>query len=117
MVAPADPNRRRDWPEEYRIAAKKWVDAEAAASLLENTRSATEAQLIASVQEQNPKMAFNKAQQTVKASPEWAQFNQRMVEARKAANLLKVQLRYIEMKDRQLGSMEASRRAEMRLDI
>ena len=34
--------------EEYRIVAKQWVDAEAAASLLEDTKSAVLAQKMAS---------------------------------------------------------------------
>jgi len=97
--------------EEYRIVAKQWVDAEAAASLLEDTKSAVLAQKMAALGD----MPVSKAEMNVKASDDWTDFIEKMVEARKKANLLKVQLEYIRMRSGEWQSHEASRRAEMKL--
>lgn len=97
--------------EEYRVVAKQWVDAEAAASLLEDTKSAVLAQKMAALGD----MPVSKAEMQVKASNDWFEFVEQTVEARKKANLLKVQLEYIRMRSGEWQSHEASRRAEMKL--
>ena len=97
--------------EEYRIVAKNWVDAEAAASMLEDTKSAVLAQKMAALGD----MPVSKAEMKVKASNDWIDFIHKMVEARKKANLLKVQLEYVRMRSGEWQSFEASKRAEMRL--
>ena len=97
--------------EEYRIVAKQWVDAEAAASMLEDTKSAVLAQKMAALGD----MPVSKAEMQVKASTDWFDFVESTVEARKKANLLKVQLEYIRMRSGEWQSHEASRRAEMKL--
>lgn len=97
--------------EEYRIVAKQWVDAEAAASLLEDTKSAVLAQKMAALGD----MPVSKREMQVKASNDWTDFIEKMVEARKKANFLKVQLEYIRMRSGEWQSLEASKRAEMRL--
>lgn len=99
------------WSEQYRIVAKQWVDAEAAASLLEDTKSAFLSQRM----QAHADIAVNKAEATVKSSPEWADFIEKMVNARKQANLLKVQLEYLRMKFSEWQSENATKRAEMRL--
>lgn len=98
------------WSEQFRIVSKSWVDAEAAASLLEDTKSA-----VLSERMQAHPGAINKAEATVKASPEWRDYVERIVKARKAANLLKVQMEYLRMKFNEWQSHEATKRSEMRL--
>jgi hypothetical protein len=97
--------------EEYRIVAKQWTDAEAAASLLEDTKSAVLSQMMVALGD----MPISRAEMQVKASDDWSDFIHKMVEARKKANLLKVQLEYIRMRSSEWSSLEASKRAEMRL--
>ncbi len=97
--------------EEYRIVAKNWVDAEAAASMLEDTKSAVLSQKMMALGD----MPVSKAEMQVKASDDWFDFIHSTVEARKKANLLKVQLEYIRMRSSEWASAEASKRAEMRL--
>jgi hypothetical protein len=97
--------------EQYRIVAKRWVDAEAAASILEDTKSAVLSQKMAALGD----MPVSKAEMTVKASAEWASHIQEMIEARKQANLLKVQMEYLRMKSGEWQSHEATKRAEMKL--
>ena len=97
--------------EEYRIIAKQWVDADATANLLEEAKTPTLSQKMLALGD----MPVNRAESTVKASQEWHDYINIKVEARKRANLLKVQLRYIEMKYGEFQSAEATARAERRL--
>lgn len=97
--------------EQYRLTAKEWVEADAAASLLEETKSATLSQHMLAY----GGMAVSKAEMTVKASKEWSEFLERMVEARKQANFLKVKLEWVRMRHREWVSEDANKRAEMKL--
>lgn len=106
-----EPNANLPWSEQFRITAKKWVDAEAAASLLEDTKSA----YLSERTQAHADLAHNKAEALVKASPEWRDFISKMIAARKQANLLKVQLEYLRMKFSEWQSENATRRAEMRI--
>ena len=97
--------------EQYRVIAKKWVDADAAANMLEETKSA----FLAKKMTQLGDMPVSKADMTVRASPEWTDYVTKMVKAREQASLLKVQLEYIRMKAMEQNSESATRRAEMKL--
>jgi len=97
--------------EQYRIVAKKWVDADAAASMLEETKSSFLAQMMA----EQGDMPVSRAEMNVKASLAWKDYIKSMVEARQKAALLKVQLEYIKMRFSESQSHEATRRAEMKL--
>ena len=101
----------RSWSEQYRLVAKAWVDAEAAASLLEDTKSALLAERMSAFGE----MPVSKAEMTVKASQEWKDNLRTISMSRQAANRLKVQLEYIRMKFMEWQSENATKRAEMRL--
>lgn len=97
--------------EQYRVVAKAWVDADSAANLLEETKSAVLARMMLSCGD----MPVSRAEMQVKGSDDWREFVTKMVEAREKAALLKVKLEYIRMKFHEWQSVEASRRAEMRL--
>ena len=97
--------------EQFRIIAKRWVDADSAANLLEETKSAFLNQLMLAQGD----MAVSKAEMIVKGSSEWKEHVEQMVEARKQANLLKVQLEYIKMQFYEWQSHNANKRAEMKL--
>lgn len=97
--------------EQFRLVAKEWVDADAAASLLEEMKSATLSQRMQALGE----MPVSKAEMTVKASPEWADYIEGMTAARKRANLLKAKLEYTRMRFSEWQSAEATKRAEMKL--
>lgn len=106
------PNSNLPWAEQFRIVAKKWVEADAAASLLEDTRSARLSQMMLAFDD-NTSMA--KREMIVKASEEWMAINKEISDARKGANMLRVQKEYIDKKFHEWNSMEASQRAEMKL--
>jgi hypothetical protein len=105
------PVTNQPWSEQYRIVAKQWVDADAAASLLEGTKSAYLSQKM----QEHAGLPVNRAEQMVKSSAEWADFIKKMINARRQANLLKVQLEYLRMKFSEWQSENATKRAEMRL--
>lgn len=104
-------NSNLPWSEQYRIVSKSWVDADAAASILEDTKSAVMCERVMALGD----MAVNKAEAIVKSSPEWKNHVEAIVKARRAANLLKVQLEYLRMKFSEWQSAEATKRSEMRL--
>lgn len=99
------------WSEQFRIVAKEWVDLDKAATLLEETKTLVLSQKIKALGD----MAHNRAEAEVKASPEWHDHVSKMVEARSAANLKKVQMEYLRMKFSEWQSENANKRAEMRI--
>lgn len=101
----------RPWSEIFREAADDWCDKEAAAQLLEDTKSSIMAQNQAMLGD----VAVNRAEQIVKAQPEWVEHITKIVEARKVANMAKMNLEYIRMKFTEWNNEEANHRAEARL--
>jgi len=101
----------RPLSEQFRIIAKKWVDADGAASMLEETKSAVLSKMMVDLGD----MPVSKAEMQVKASEAWRDHITQMVEARSQASLLKVQMEYIRMKFHEWQSHAANRRAEMKL--
>jgi hydroxypyruvate isomerase len=97
--------------ETFRLAAKAWVEADAAASLLEETKSANLSQMMLATNADS----VSKAEMLAKASEQWTSYIKTMTDARKHANLLKVQLEWIRMKFSEQQSAEATARAERRI--
>jgi hypothetical protein len=97
--------------EQFRLVAKRWVEADSAATLLEESKSAYLAKLMADQGD----MPVSRAEMNVKASEQWQDYIRAMVKAREQASLLKVQLEYIRMKFSEWQSYEATKRAEMKL--
>jgi hypothetical protein len=96
----------------YLEAAEDWADKEAAAQLLEDTKSAVMAQKQTALGGDLP---VNRAEQIVKASPDWVSHLEKIVEARKVANLAKVKLEYIRMRHMEWINHESNNRAGSRL--
>ena len=97
--------------EQFRLVAKDWVEKDAAARLLEETKTAVLSRRIS----QQGDMPHSKAERIVKASEEWHDFIKGMVDARTAANLAKVKKEYVDMKSWEFRAADATRRAEMKL--
>ena len=95
-----DPHHPSNEPisEQFRIVAKQWVEADEAASLMEETKSAVLAEMINSVIGYHLNMQFNKAELYSKTSPQYKEFCTTMVKNRSAANLLKVKMEYLRMR-------------------
>ena len=97
--------------EQFRIVAKRYVDADAAANMLEESKSAFLAKLMLAQGD----MPVSRAEMNVKASDQWSDYIGKMVRAREQAALLKVQLEYLRMKFQEWNSEAATKRAEMKL--
>jgi hypothetical protein len=104
-------NSNLSWSEQYRIVAKQWNDANAAADLLKETKDAMLSQMML----KQGDMPVSRAEMIVKASQEWTDFIKSMVEARREANYLKVKKEYVRMKFMEYLSENANKREEMRL--
>lgn len=98
--------------EQYRLAAKDWVDKQAAAQMLEECKTAELAQRVSMLPSE---WSMSKKEHTVKATEEWREWIRGMVDARKAANLAKVKLEFLRMKFQEQQGEEATARAEMKM--
>jgi len=104
-------NENLEFSEQFRVIAKQWVEADSAANMLEETKSAVLSKMMLDLGD----MPVSKAEMRVKASDEWKEHVVSMVQTRERASLLKVQLEYIRMKHYEWQSFNATRRAEMKL--
>lgn len=109
------PEREQPISEQFRIVAKQWVDADAAASLMEELKTTSLEKMKQRIIDEEGSMADNRAERQAKCDPEWEAYLRGMCAHRTTANKLKVQLEYLRMKFNEWQSMEASVRAEMRL--
>lgn len=101
--------------EHFRVAAKDWVEADRAASLMEETKTIIFSQIVGKIITDNLKLPVNKAELAAKTSAEYREFVTEMVELRSKANLLKVKMEYLRMQHSEQMSREATARAETRL--
>ena len=97
--------------EQFRLAARDWVEKDSAANLLEETKSAVLSQMMARLGD----VPVSHAERTVKSSEEWMDFITKMVRAREASNLAKVRCEFIRMRFTEWNSHAATKRAEMKL--
>lgn len=101
--------------EQYRLIAKKFVELDKAARLLEESKTATLSQMIQNIIRDAEGMAHNQAERQAKASPEWQNYIHEMVTARSEANLKKIQLEYIRMQFTEWQMKTASARDERKM--
>lgn len=105
------PERERPISEQFRIVARQWVDDDKAASILEESKSAVLSQMMLKEGE----IPVSKAEMRVKGSAEWQEYLDKMVSARAAANLRKVQLDYLRMKEREADREDWNARSERKM--
>jgi hypothetical protein len=101
--------------EQFRIVAKQWVDADTAASLLEELKTTTLERIKSDLIANDGPMPDNTATRLAKCSDRWDEYVREMCNTRSRANALKVQMEYIRMKFAEWQSAAATARAEMRL--
>ncbi len=92
-------------------AATRWVEAESAADLLDQTKSAVLAQMMARCQEKS----VAAKELIVKAGSEWFNHVNKIAAARREANLLKVRAEYLKMLYWDQSSQAATERAHSRM--
>lgn len=88
-----------------------WVDAESAAALLEETRSAVLAQMMS----KHGDIPVSRAEQLTKSSPEWEDHVRKVVAARTAANKAKIKVEFFKMRFWESQSQAANERMEAKL--
>lgn len=101
--------------EQFRVVAKEWVEADEAASILEETKSIVFSEMVGKIISDDLKIAVNRAELLAKSSDDYKEFVTSMVKARSRANLLKVKLEYLRMRFSEAQSAEATARAERRM--
>ena len=101
----------RSWADRYRHAGEEWADKESAAQLLEDCKSTVMAQRQTAFGD----IPVNRAEQMVKASPDWEEYIRSAVEARHQANLAKIRLEAIKMSFAEFNNTEANNRIEMKM--
>ena len=97
--------------EQFRLVAKAYVDANAAADLLEELKSSFLSQKMADLGD----MPVSRAEMIVKSSAEWSDYVSKMVAARKEANRRKVQMEFIRMRFSEWQSSDANARKERQM--
>lgn len=105
------PNDERLVSEKFRLAAIAFVELDGAARMLEACRDVVLSQMI---QARND-MPVARAERAAKSSTEWAEYIRKMVEARTAANMKKVEMEFYKMRHMESTSFEANMRHEARL--
>jgi len=109
------PAKDRPISSQYYEIAKQWADLDSAAHIQEELKSTYLEQWKTKLIKANPGIAENKAERHVKSSPEWEAYIRKTCDMRGAANLLKVRMRYFEMRHREWIGANADARAELRL--
>ncbi len=97
--------------EQYAHVAEEWAELNSAASLLEDCAGAVFSQL-ALKQEASSNA---RAELLAKASDEWLAYQTKKVEARKKANLVKVQMEFLRMRFWEAQSDAANNRTQAKL--
>ena len=71
----------------YYEVGVQWSEAEAAADIMDDLKSAFLSKKMQDYVAMDPKMALNRAESTVKASPEWEDYIRKAVGLRKTSKL------------------------------
>lgn len=101
--------------EKYRLVARKWVDEDAAARLLEECRSTELEELKNALVASQKANSDAEAKRMAQADPTWRERVATEVNQRTRANRLKIVLRAIEMESMEHQSDAATKRAEMKI--
>lgn len=110
------PASERPLSEQFRIVARKYCDADAAATLMEQLKSTTLEGLKAKIMQNcDGNIADNASERMAKNDPEWVKYVKDMCAHRAKASKLKVQLEYIKMRSMEQQSAEANARAERKM--
>lgn len=109
------PKSERPISEQYRLVAKKWVEADAAARILDEMKTTVLEQKKTAFMQTHGDMSDAKAERIIKSQPDWAEYIREMCDAKTSANLLRQQLAYLEMRHREFLMADARARAEMQL--
>jgi len=120
------PEHERPLSEQFRVVAKKWVDENAAADLLEDTKQIVFSEIVmrrtqeaisavggdGKAMDQIKATSNARMEHMARASQEWRDHITATVEARRKANLSRMQMKYLEMRFGEWQSADANQRKE-----
>jgi hypothetical protein len=109
------PEREKPVSEQFRLKSDEWADAENAAHILEEMKTATLETMKSKEIIAGPGIANNKAERLVKSSKAWSDYINKMCAARHKANKLKLELKYLGMRHREWIGANADARSERRM--
>lgn len=109
------PERERPLSEEFRIVAKQYADADAAASLMEELKGPTLAKMISDLVAEMPGTSEARAERMAKASSDWLEYLKTMCASRATATKLRLQLEWVRMRHREWVGADANKRHEAKL--
>src|SRR5262245_21095667 len=109
------PRDQRPISERFRILALQWADADNAAHMMDEMKTAVLAQRKNKQIEADPKLSEAKAERLVRASPDWEKYIKEMCGNRSRANVMRQELKYLEMRHREWISADANARKELAL--
>jgi hypothetical protein len=105
------PAHERPISEEFRLVAKAWVEADAAARLLEETKSSLLSKLVMASTEPS----IGRAEHAARASQDYTDHIDQMCKAKAEANLRRVQMKFVEMRFSEWQSSDANARRERQM--
>lgn len=97
--------------ERWYRAASNWVELEAAADLLESTKSSVFSQMV----NQSERHSIAAKEVEVRAGDAWITHVRKIAAARKAANLAKIECEYLKMQMQEWISADANHRLQAKL--
>jgi hypothetical protein len=105
------PEQDQPIAERYRLIGEEWADADAAYYMLDTSRTAVLAQIVA----QSKEASFQRAESNARASAEYREHIQKTTDAKRKANLLRVRMEYLKMRFALWNSSDANQRAERKM--
>ena len=118
VATPEMPEGQRPLSEQFRVVAKRWATADAAAYLMHESKASVLSQMTLAIYDTpatDKRPAVAVAEMRARASDDWHKYLQDMGNAKREANLLKVQLDYIRMQERDLDRGYWNQRIENKL--
>ncbi len=108
------PNKDKPLSERFRLTGKEWVQANKVASSMEEGKTSALAKKKTELMNKQGEMSEAKAERIVKASNDWAEYLQAMVNLRAVADDLKIELDALQIEKSEQINESANSRAERR---
>ena len=108
------PEHERPLAERYRLAASAWRKADRLAKDYKENKEAVLSRMVMEAMRQDPELATNRAERTVKASDAWRIFLGKLIDAANEAADLKIEMRAIEIEAEEIKQKNINMARERR---
>jgi hypothetical protein len=103
--------REQSLAERFRLIGEEWAEADAAHYMLETTRTSVRSEIVM----KQVGVPNNRAQHIANASPEYREHVEKAADAKRRANILKVRMDYLRMRERKQDHEEWNARSERKM--